>query len=174
VVKGEKSTGGKMTEEKLTVLLCGNVVGEMEKPLVIGKAAKPRCFKNLKIDNVPVIWRNNKKPWMTAAAVEEWLNMFNAKMRMENGNAIPFLDNATCHPKVTLPNGTNVLQPMDMGVIYTFKSHYRRFLMQSLILNVEVAESCYAIVRSVSVLDAVNWIGLAVKKIKAEHKKAFC
>jgi hypothetical protein len=24
-----------------------------------GKAAKPRCFKNLKINNLPVIWRNN-------------------------------------------------------------------------------------------------------------------
>jgi hypothetical protein len=30
-VKGEKRTGGKMSEERLTVLLCGNMVGEMEK-----------------------------------------------------------------------------------------------------------------------------------------------
>jgi hypothetical protein len=36
-------------------------VREMEKPLAIGKAAKPRSFKNLEIDNLPVIWRNNKK-----------------------------------------------------------------------------------------------------------------
>jgi hypothetical protein len=36
-------------------------VGEMEKPLVIGKAAKLRRFKNLKINNLPVIWRYNKK-----------------------------------------------------------------------------------------------------------------
>jgi hypothetical protein len=45
--------------------------------------------------------------------------------------------------------------------------------MQSLILNVE-ADSSYALARSVSVLDAVNWIWLAVKKIKAETvKKCF-
>jgi hypothetical protein len=48
-----------------------------------GKAAKPRHFKNLKINNLPVIWRNNKKAWMTAATMEEWLNMFNAKMKIE-------------------------------------------------------------------------------------------
>jgi hypothetical protein len=57
---------------------------------------------------------------------------------------------------------------MDMGVTYTFKSHYRRFLMQSLTLNVEEANSSYALARSVLVLVAVNWIRLAVKKIKAE------
>jgi hypothetical protein len=26
-----------------------------------GKAAKPRCFKNLKINNLPVAWGKNKK-----------------------------------------------------------------------------------------------------------------
>jgi hypothetical protein len=50
-----------MSKEGLTELLYGNMVGEMEKPLMIGKVAKPRCFKNLKINNLPVIWRNNKK-----------------------------------------------------------------------------------------------------------------
>jgi hypothetical protein len=51
-------------------------------------------------------------------------------MKKENKNVILFLDNATCHPKVThsnlkIPwfpaNATVVLEPMDMGVIYTFK-----------------------------------------------------
>jgi hypothetical protein len=64
---------------------------------------------------------------MTAAAMEEWLNMFNAKIKKENRNAILFLDNATCHPKVTLSNvkiawfpanATSVLQPTNMSVIY--------------------------------------------------------
>jgi hypothetical protein len=73
---------------------------------------------------------------MTAPTMEEWLNMFNAKIKKGNRN---FINNATCHPKVTLSNATSVLQPMDMGVIYTFKSHFRRFLMQSLILNIEEA-----------------------------------
>jgi hypothetical protein len=104
------------------------MVREMEKPLVTGKAEKPQCFKNLKINNLPVVWRNNKKAWITAATMEEWLNIFNAKMKKENRNVFILLDNATCHPKVTLSNvkitwfpanATSVLQPM--GVIYTFK-----------------------------------------------------
>jgi hypothetical protein len=119
-------------------------------PVVIGTAAESKCFNNLKINNLPVIRRNSKEAWMTAATMEEWLNMFNAKMKKENRNVILFLDNATCHPKVTLSdvkiawfpaNATSALQPLDMGVIYTFKSHYRQFLMQSLISNVEEADS---------------------------------
>jgi hypothetical protein len=115
----------------------------MEQPLVVGKAAKPRCFENLKINNLPVIWGNSKKDWMTAATMEEWLNLFNANMKKENRNSI-LVDNAACQLKVTLsnvkiawfpPNATSVLQPTGMGVIYTFKSHCRRFLMQSSILE---------------------------------------
>jgi hypothetical protein len=71
VVKGEKCPRGKMCKGR--------------------KAAKPRCFKNPKINNLPVMWRNNKKAWMTAATMEEWLNMFNAKMKKENRNDIFFL-----------------------------------------------------------------------------------
>jgi hypothetical protein len=59
-----------MSKERLAVLLSENMVGEMEKPLVTGKAVKPRCFKKLKINNLPVIWRNNKKAWMTASTME--------------------------------------------------------------------------------------------------------
>jgi hypothetical protein len=95
-----------------------------------GKAAKPRCFKNLKINNLPVIWRNNKNTCMAAAKMEEWLNMFNTEIKKENRNAILFPDNPTCHPKITRSNvkvasfpanAISVLQPMDMGVIYTFQ-----------------------------------------------------
>jgi hypothetical protein len=34
--------------------------------------------------------------------MEEWLNIFKGKMKKENINVILFLDNAPCHPKVTL------------------------------------------------------------------------
>jgi hypothetical protein len=36
-IKGKKCTRGKTSKERLTVSLCGNMVGEMEKHLVTGK-----------------------------------------------------------------------------------------------------------------------------------------
>lgn len=52
------------------ILLCGNIIGDMEKPLVIGKLAKPRCFKHLDVSKLPVIWHANKKAWMTESIME--------------------------------------------------------------------------------------------------------
>jgi hypothetical protein len=37
------------------------MAGKKEKPLVIGKVAKLIRFKNLKINNLSAIWRDNKK-----------------------------------------------------------------------------------------------------------------
>lgn len=45
--KGEQCSGGKMSKERLSVLLCAFADGVIENPLIIGKAAKLRCFKGL-------------------------------------------------------------------------------------------------------------------------------
>jgi hypothetical protein len=52
---------GQNVQRKTYGVIVWNIVGGMEKPLVTGKAGKQRWFKNLKINNLPVIWRNNKK-----------------------------------------------------------------------------------------------------------------
>jgi hypothetical protein len=58
----EKSVpGAKCPKKDLQCYYCVNMVGEMEKPLVIGKAAKPRWFKNLKINNLSVFWKKTIK-----------------------------------------------------------------------------------------------------------------
>jgi len=37
------------------------MTGEKLKPLVIGRARKLRCFKNINIQRLPVIWESSKK-----------------------------------------------------------------------------------------------------------------
>jgi len=146
--------------------------GEMEKPLVISKAAKPRCFRNLDIWKRPVEWRSNKKAWMTSQIMEEWLTAFNGRMKMQNRHVLLFLDNATCHPHIKLsnmrlawfpPNTTSVSQPMDQGIVQNVKVHYRKLLMQSLLANTDCTSSGSELARTVSVPDTVIWISQAVK-----------
>lgn len=114
---------------------------------------------------------------MTTEIMEQWLRYFNADMRSQNRNVLIFLDNAACHPKIELsntkilmlpPNTTSITQPMDQGVIYTFKSYYRKFLLQSLLCKMDNCSSAHQLAKSISVLDAVNWIALACDNVKAE------
>ena len=60
-VKGEACKGGKLAKERVTVLLACNAIGEILKPLVIGKAKNPKCFKTINIDNLPIYWESKKK-----------------------------------------------------------------------------------------------------------------
>lgn len=177
VIKGDACVGGKKSKDRLTVLMCGSMAGEIRKPLVIGKSMKPRCFKNMNIASLPVTWKSNKKAWMTAEIMEQWLQYFNADMRSQNRNILLFLDNATCHPYIELsnvkihmlpPNTTSVSQPMDQGVIYTFKSYYRKFMLQSLVCKIDSSTSVHQLATSITVLDAVNWISLSCNSLKNE------
>lgn len=53
-VKGEASKGTKVSKERLTVMFACSATGEKLRPLVIGKAENPRCFKNVKRDGLGV------------------------------------------------------------------------------------------------------------------------
>jgi len=58
--KKEKFHGDKLSKERIILLFEVNMGGsEKLKPLFIGKSAKPRCFKNVKL--LLVTYRNNKK-----------------------------------------------------------------------------------------------------------------
>ncbi|GFW16521.1 tigger transposable element-derived protein 6 [Trichonephila clavipes] len=61
--KKEKCHGGKHSKERLTILLAVMDGSEKITPLVIGKSAKPRCFKGINLFLTK--YRLNKKAWMT-------------------------------------------------------------------------------------------------------------
>nr|XP_002736427.2 PREDICTED: tigger transposable element-derived protein 4-like [Saccoglossus kowalevskii] len=134
-VKGEQCRGGKKSKERLTVMLCANMVGDKEKPLVIGKSTKPRCFKNIKSKNLSVDYYANKKAWMNSKIFEDWLCKFDRKMRRQGRKILLFADNAPSHPTINLKNiklqflpanTTSKSQLMDQGIIQTTKLKYRK------------------------------------------------
>lgn len=60
--QSDNAAGTKVSKDRLTVALCCNMAGEFLKPLVIGRSAKPRCFKSIRdISKLPVTYRANKK-----------------------------------------------------------------------------------------------------------------
>ena len=186
VLHKEHCKGGKRSKERYTVLLCSNWSGNHKlKPLVIGKflhlflldilniisgkSRQPGCFKHLDVNKFPVTWKANRTAWMNSKLFSEWLTDINKIMKKESRQILLFLDNAPCHPvdfelsniKLVFfpPNTTSVVQPLDQGVIHSFKCHYRRMLVKHIIAQCTMANSIDQIV--VTALDAIQWINEA-------------
>ena len=53
------------------------------KPLVIGKARQHRSFNKTNPDSFPVIYRSNKKAWVTSKIYEEYLQILYRKMKRQ-------------------------------------------------------------------------------------------
>ena len=171
VHSGEDGRGGKRSKDRLTVMPCSNMTGTDKLPLlVIGKAQKPRCFKNVK--SLPVTYKANKCSWMTGAIFTEWVTDWDKQCRRKSRKVVLIIDNCRAHPVIkTLkaikivflpPNTTSITQPMDQGIINSMKSIYRRTLIQDHMLK--------AIDNKVpfiwNVLDAINLIHKAWRQTK--------
>ena len=135
--KGETCQDGKKSKERVTVLLCANMTATEKLPiLVIGKFAKPRCFKNLPIQPCP--YYSSKNAWMTGTIFHDFLLKWNSRLMRQGRNICLILDNCSAHRVPTVsnikilflpPNTTAVAQPLDCGVINSFKQHYRHRIL---------------------------------------------
>jgi len=144
-LKGQTFKCGKKSRERVSVFICANMTGtEKLKPIVIGKALEPRCFRG---KPKPVIYRNNMTAWMTTTIWIEFLRKLESKMRLNNRKIVLIVDNCSSHVVIELnyiklvflpPNTTSVLQPMDMGVIHSIKSKYRVKFARKLLAILEV------------------------------------
>jgi len=156
------------------VLLAANAVGDKLKPLVIGNAQKPRCFKNINVKDLPVIWKANKKAWMVSSIFEEWLQKLNRKFKSEDRKILLFVDNCPSHPTITLsniklqflpPNTTSLIQPLDQGVIRAFKENYRKLILRRIINEFEKKKTFN--LKDINVLDAIYWVAKAWDEVKS-------
>lgn len=182
LVAADESTpsGTKNGRERVTVVICSNAAGTHKcKPLLIGKSLRPRPLKNLPL---PVIYKGNKSAWITKELTSEWFNNYfvpearNHCLKVglpPKCKIVLMLDNCAAHPEllekdnvVALfmpPNTTSLIQPMDQGVIHSFKCHYKgEFLRRFINMNpssetIEVCRKSFTIKDCVFVLaDAWN------------------
>ena len=169
-VKGEQCSGGKQSKERIAVMLCASMAG--------GKFPNPHCFRNIKRQYLPATYTNQHKAWMNSAIFLDWLKKFDRKMGRLCRKVLLFLDNAPCHPKVTLrnvelrffpANTTSCLQPMDKGVIQAVKLKYRKKQLRKVLQQMEEHPdvSCVALAKRTTVLDAIRYLGSAWKDTEA-------
>lgn len=177
--KGEKCSGGKRSKQRLTVALCASMTGEKLKPLVIGKAQKPRCFGALNVASLPVKYCANPKAWMLTPVMVDWLQSLDRMMKAQNRKILLLLDNAPVHPKITLQNvklqflpanTTSILQPMDAGIIQTLKLKYRTRQLQHVITQMDkhLDKTGCQVLRDITVLDAIYWVAGSWREVQQD------
>ncbi|GFY20865.1 tigger transposable element-derived protein 6 [Trichonephila clavipes] len=135
--------------------------------LVIGKSAKPRCFKG--INSFPTKYRSNTKAWKTTELFNEWLVSLNSDMKREKRHILLFLDNCTVHNnapplsnvKLQFSLSTSKLQPLDQGIIHNFKTFYRREVVKRVLDNLENQQN----VTTISILTALIMIDKAWRAV---------
>ena len=175
----EKSAPGfKKAKDRLTVLGCTNATGTHKlKPVLIGKSTKPRCFKNVNMDPLPVIYKSQRNAWMNSEIFAEWFSKefvpaVKRHQRLQNirsPKALLLIDNCSAHPdelssrdgSVTCmflpPNTTSLIQPMDQGVLQAMKNRYKRKLLQKVICaqDLDQTQSIKDVVKLHTVKDAL-------------------
>lgn len=169
--------GFKMSKERVTVMACSNAAGNHKLPLMfIGKSAKPRAFKNMNLNSLPVYYRSQKKAWMDGVLFKEWFTKqfvpavtdFNSKNNLPN-RALLLLDNAPSHPDVSQltvgeikvhfmpPNVTAILQPMDQGILQNIKLGYKKQFLRSLIEENDGLLTLKEKIKNVNLKDVIYW-----------------
>ncbi|GFW94015.1 tigger transposable element-derived protein 1 [Trichonephila clavipes] len=142
IAKDEKTASGdKASKDRVTLLLCSKASGDwMLKPLLINKSLRPCALKGKDLKQMPVHWMANPKAWMTTAIFTEWFNNcfvpeVEAYMKEKSLDfkVLLIVDNAASHPQLEHPNvqlvfhppnTTSLIQPLDQGIIATFKKYY--------------------------------------------------
>ena len=93
--KGKACHGGKSSKVQLTVaFFFVNASGDKEKPVVIWKSPKPRCFKGINKSHLPVEYFDQQKAWMSGDIMHKLLSKLNTHLRKESRSIILFMDNA--------------------------------------------------------------------------------
>jgi hypothetical protein len=171
----------KKAKDRITLLACANAAGTHRLPLMlINKSQKPRCFKHMDMNNLPVHFYAQKKSWMDSTLFSDWFHKHfvpsTRKFCRDKGieeKVLLLVDNAPSHPlsaalrsedgKVTtlfLPaNTTSLIQPMDQSVLDPLKKRYKRKLLSHIIMENESPDlSVPDILKKVSLKDVVYWI----------------
>ncbi|UYV73828.1 hypothetical protein LAZ67_11001043 [Cordylochernes scorpioides] len=191
IAKSEKNASGfEAAKDRVTLLLCSNASGDrMLNPLLVNRSLKPCALKGKDLNTLPVHWMANKKAWVTTAIFTEWFNKcfvpevenYMKEMGLEF-KILLILDNAPGHPnlehpniKVVFfpPNTTSLIQPLDQGIISTFKKYYVKFTFQFIFDKLESDTITVTEVwKQFNILNCVDHVALAIAEIKSQTLNA--
>ncbi|XP_053209666.1 tigger transposable element-derived protein 6-like [Panonychus citri] len=180
-VKGANKNGVKVAvRDRVTILLCVGINGEKKDPLVIGKSAKPHSLATILYDTkrFNIDYKSSRNASITTDLFDQWLSDWNSELISQNKKVLLFIDNCKAHhvPDQTkycnlkiifLPvNTKSNCQPLDAGIINSFKQHYFGHLNCFLAKLIPTEEKVDDLTKAITLKEALEWIQQAWEKVK--------
>lgn len=120
--------------------------GEKLSSLTVGNASKPRAFYDFNTSEF-VDYAHPRNSWTNSSIFHTYLEILKSKVNLRNRKILLRVDNCPTH-KVTddcsnvkvlflPPDTTDVLQPLDLGIIGSLKCKFRKFLARRANLYIE-------------------------------------
>lgn len=162
--------GVKEDKTRISLGLMVNANGtERMKPLIVGKAKKPRSFIGREnIENICEYFFN-KSAWVTGNIFLEYLksvdNLLERPILLLLDNFSGHLVDSTQLKNIEFlflpPQTTSLLQPLDQGIIRSFKCRYRKKVVMEYILRQE----CGMEFQAVNIRDCLDLVALSWNEI---------
>ncbi|XP_050045980.2 tigger transposable element-derived protein 6-like [Dermacentor andersoni] len=119
---------------------------------------------------------------MTREVVAGWLRDWDEKLKRQNRKICLFLDNCGAHHTIAAltnielrflpPNFMAVIEPLDDGVLMSFKAGYRKRVIYRLVLNIQLNRDTKAdLYMAIEVLNAA-WMHVAASTIASCFRRA--
>jgi len=172
--RDDTGAGAKADKSRITCVLSVNGDGTHSSVVLIGKSKKPHGTNPNFWEHLGIQYFSNSTSWMTSTIFSTLLQKFDASLTEP---AILLLDNFSGHsvdaiqsctnilPVFLPPNTTSRTQPLDAGIISTFKLNYRRTLMKFVVRRVR--DGGFRM-NELSLARVSPWITEAVHAIKPE------
>ncbi|XP_013807065.1 tigger transposable element-derived protein 4 [Apteryx mantelli] len=169
--KGETCSVGKLSQERITVVVGTNMDGSEKLPLlVIGKNRSPPCFKDVK--SLPVDYEANDMAWMTSEVFEQWMRKLDERFQAQQRRVVIFVDPLPAHSEVKnlkaielvfFPPDASSCIAMKQGVIRSLKVKYRHCLIERFV-DCVVGNKEFML----TLLDAAEMLHLCWRKVAPE------
>ncbi|NWR58009.1 TIGD4 protein, partial [Bucorvus abyssinicus] len=168
--KGETCSVGKLSKERITVVLGTNMDGSEKLPLlVIGKNKRPRFFKD--VTSLLVDYEANDTALMTSEVFEQWMRKLDDRFQAQQRRVVILVDSHPAHTEVkNLKSVKLVFSPPDssciatkQGVIRSLKVKYRHCLIKRFVDCVEGNKEFM-----LTLLDAIEMLYLCWRDVTPE------
>lgn len=172
VIREDPMKGAKSSRERMTVLLTCSAAGEKLIPLVVGRSSQPKSFQD--INELPVMYRSNRRAWMTSGIFTDWLDKLNNKMATDDRKILLIVGISGVHPDIErshiklmfVPTSSSSShQACNTGIIQAVKVNYRKLFISHVLSQMSCGRSSADIVSKVSICDAVSWLKMAWQQL---------